>query len=362
MPRTWLPHEVEAFVAARPQWFPAEPRKVRRLGSGESYDAWLVLGPSAPADVLGPSAPADGADAVVLRLARHPRAQLPADPRDEYAALHLAPPGIAARAIGLDQIADCPPGQAGPAAQQYPAMALGFVPGRVLAAADWSAGMHGHLAGVFARLHARGFDHTGGVREVLEGSPGRAAGSRGPGLDFAAEVEGVIEHWSGRLDASDRESWAALHEPMRAYAVALAPAFADLRRFALIHGDPCLTNLVVDRDRPALIDWEWARIGDPARDLAFLGGAVHAAPWYAPLTDAQITAFVRAYLDAGGHGDLGSLRMRRDAWLAAEAFGVIAYLQWTRAERPRASAAGWRDAAIADLLRSLAEFLRPWGA
>jgi Ser/Thr protein kinase RdoA (MazF antagonist) len=40
--------------------------------------------------------------------------------------------------------------------------------------------------------------------------------------------------------------------------------------FALLHGDLSLGNILWDDSRVALIDWEYARDGDPAEDLAYL--------------------------------------------------------------------------------------------
>ena len=39
-----------------------------------------------------------------------------------------------------------------------------------------------------------------------------------------------------------------------------------------------------------VFDWEWAHVGDPARDLAFSGGPVHADPWYAPMDERRVRA------------------------------------------------------------------------
>ena len=85
-----------------------------------------------------------------------------------------------------------------------------------------------------------------------------------------------------------------------------------------------------------LVDWEWTRIGDPARDLGLIGGAVHADPWYADLNEDLLDGFVSAYRgesevlgsDVDALGDARAMRVRRDAWLVAEGFAVLAYLHW----------------------------------
>jgi len=78
-------------------------------------------------------------------------------------------------------------------------------------------------------------------------------------------------------------------------------AFARLRRECrqglgrpvLVHGDVLPHNLLIDEGRvTALLDWEFAHIGDPAEDLAYLQPAVPAVlPW---------RDFMELYLAAGG--------------------------------------------------------------
>lgn len=65
-----------------------------------------------------------------------------------------------------------------------------------------------------------------------------------------------IEEIVARLQTTELPESAGWHEP----------------HFALIHGDLSLGNLLWDDDgiTPTLIDWEFARDGDPAEDLAYL--------------------------------------------------------------------------------------------
>ena len=55
----------------------------------------------------------------------------------------------------------------------------------------------------------------------------------------------------------------------RALAVPL-PARAGPEPFRLLHGDLVEANVVWGPDGPALVDWEFWRLGDPAEDLAYL--------------------------------------------------------------------------------------------
>lgn len=331
MPRSWTGQEVAEVVAAHPEWLgaPLSAGEPHRVGRGESYEAWLP----APAGPL-------------VRFARRPIGELPADPAEEVAGMRLAPQGVGPRPIGADVLwVDD---------ERYPVVAQEFVPGRVLAPIEWTGALRRVLAAQLATLHTVTYPRPGSVRGVsqaLDPEPGR--------LDFAAEVDGIIDHWAPRLPGAPGEAWAALCGPMQRYAAEVAPEIAALQEFSLIHGDPVLTNIVVDGNRPVLIDWEWTQIGDPARDLGFIGGAVHAGDWYAALTDKQITDLLRAYVSAGGRGEVVALRRRRDAWLAAEGLAVLAYLWWVDADPAQAITPANRSAA-ADLQRTVAAYLAAW--
>jgi aminoglycoside phosphotransferase (APT) family kinase protein len=65
------------------------------------------------------------------------------------------------------------------------------------------------------------------------------------------------------------------------------------RTMGLLQGDVGLHNMLIDADRlTALVDWEAATIGPPARELA--------AAWLAATALMEWSAFVDAYVDAGG--------------------------------------------------------------
>ncbi|MFK5687967.1 hypothetical protein ACI3GN_15520, partial [Lactiplantibacillus plantarum] len=89
--------------------------------------------------------------------------------------------------------------------------------------------------------------------------------------------------------------------------------------------------LVDETGRPWLIDWEWTHVGDPARDLAFVGGQVHAEPWFVDLDDDGIQRQILAYLEErdalGAPVDAAAargMRARRDAYLLHEVFFLSA--------------------------------------
>ena len=312
---------VAALVADHPDWLSSNSLSpndiaVTALGTGESYAAWLATAVESPTSV------------VVVRVARRPGPELPASPREESAGLSLAPAGVGPTPCALAAL--------GP----FPVIVESLVPGQIRTGRYWAdPSLLAAHARTLARLHRRRWLAAGPVTA------------------------------------------ARLGEALRSYAARVEPEFAPLRSFALIHGDSIMTNILVtgpeDASRrrgcavtgigpidevfaepqsPAdarplpglvtrLVDWEWTRIGDPARDLGLIGGAVHADPWYADLNEDLLDGFVSAYRgesevlgsDVDALGDARAMRVRRDAWLVAEGFAVLAYLHW------RDASLHWRD-------------------
>ncbi|MGH9173712.1 MAG: phosphotransferase [Vicinamibacterales bacterium] len=65
------------------------------------------------------------------------------------------------------------------------------------------------------------------------------------------------------------------------------------REFALCHGDLSLGNILWEGDEPGLIDWEFARDGDPAEDIAYLVSEQQLDP-------ALVAEIADTYIDVGG--------------------------------------------------------------
>ena len=63
--------------------------------------------------------------------------------------------------------------------------------------------------------------------------------------------------------------------------------------FALCHGDLSIGNILWDADAVALIDWEFARDGDAAEDIAYLVAEQELAP-------EMVGEIAEGYVDAGG--------------------------------------------------------------
>ncbi|WP_161965144.1 phosphotransferase family protein [Ornithinimicrobium cerasi] len=291
------PEEVAALVDAHPGWWPtgAEDRsgtdtEVTLLGRGESSTAWRAR---------------RGDAELAVRVPHRPPVELPTSLPDEHELLDRLPDGVGARPVAVHE-----PTAADPTAY----LVTTLVPGHVLTPRDWTDGLLAALAGQLARLH------------VL---------ARTDGLDLTGDHD-LVEA------ATDSRDWWREHEPE--HGAALEPlwpavlahqtrvqAAAPATGTTLIHGDACLTNVVVDGDVPRLIDWEWAGAGDPARDLAYAGGRVHADPWYADLDDdrvrRQVEAYAAARADLGSPADVEQLLLRRAGWLVHETYFVTPHLR-----------------------------------
>jgi hypothetical protein len=118
-----------------------------------------------------------------------------------------------------------------------------YVGGGTRPAWAWTPGDAGAVGALLSRVHRV--------------APG--AGPLGPHPDV-----GAIGHVAGIREAlgSDRDALVT-----RALAVAPDPG-ASAR--ALLHGDPWSGNIIWAPSGPVLVDWEYARLGDPAEDVAYL--------------------------------------------------------------------------------------------
>jgi aminoglycoside phosphotransferase (APT) family kinase protein len=137
------------------------------------------------------------------------------------------------------------------------------------------------IARALARLHSLPLDQfaatgldpaTAGVTEA----------------SIAAGVEGLVERIAG-LTGPPCASVPLARQWLLDHVADVVPA----PRLALLQGDFGFHNMLVDGDRlTALVDWEAAAIGPPARELAAAFNAIAALmPW---------PDFVAAYVDGGG--------------------------------------------------------------
>ncbi|MFH9425680.1 phosphotransferase family protein [Streptomyces sp. NPDC017529] len=306
---------------------------VRLLGQGESYTAWRL--------------DTDGSPSLVIRVTRRAPEDLPRPISQEFAALPLLPDGIGPSAVLLEQARDNPLGS--------PYMVCGYVSGRVLQPAQWNDGLLAAHARQMSRLHARGFDRCGSV--------GALADEQDTHLSLTRMFTTGLTWWSETFPhVVDDPEVSRLLPRVEAFVAAAEPAFRRLERFTLIHGDLVVPNILVDdTGTPRYVDWEWAEIGDPAQDLAYIGGYVPAPPWYLPLDRTRIRRLLETYLQHAPDTcdeTPESLAARRDAWEVYERFFSSLHFR-TRRNSPEDLQAGLYTRAVAQLTSGLHHRLTP---
>lgn len=320
---------IATLVSAHPQWFddgrgaPKRPNPSATLiGTGESYAAWLVISREA-ADLQD----RDGPRSVVVRVPHRP-AELPRPMSEEFAALVAAPEGLGPRPIHLSapgeslaqELSGATGGAAdgGTGASAY--MVVGRVPGQVRPPGAWTDDLLAAHARQLARLHEHTFDGHGDLTSTE---------SLTPRLSMVESGESGMAWWrEHHRDLATADDVRALWPRVQALFAATEPEFERLQQFALIHGDAAVPNILISGGVPRYVDWEWAHIGDPARDLAFIGGAVWQAPWYLRLDDTRFARYVQAYCAAvGPDADAAALTARARAWLVNETFFVALHFR-----------------------------------
>jgi aminoglycoside phosphotransferase (APT) family kinase protein len=123
---------------------------------------------------------------------------------------------------------------------------------------------------------------------------------RGSGVDVDAEVttatvSAAVEGMSARIGELSGPPIAAVGLA-RAWLLAHMDDVVPPGPLCLLQGDVGLHNMLVDDDRlTALVDWEAATVGPPARELA--------ATWQAATALTDWPDFVAAYVRAGGAAD-----------------------------------------------------------
>ncbi|GGL07855.1 phosphotransferase family protein [Streptomyces flaveus] len=307
--------------------------RVRWLGQGESYTAWRL--------------DADGSPPLVVRVARRAPEDLPRPMSKEFAALPHLPDGIGPSPVLLEQARNNPLGS--------PYMVCGYVSGRVRRPAEWNGGLLAAHARQMSRLHARAFDRCGDVGAPVE--------EQATCLSLTHLFATSLTWWSETFPhVVDDPEVSRLLPRVEAFVAAAEPAFRRLERFALIHGDLVVPNILVDdAGTPRYVDWEWVEIGDPAKDLAYIGGYVPAPPWYLPLDRTRIRRLLESYLRYAPDTcdeTLDSLATRRDAWEVYERFFSSLHFR-TRRNTSEDLQTGLYTHAVAQLTAGLRRRLAP---
>jgi hypothetical protein len=123
------------------------------------------------------------------------------------------------------------------------------------------------------------------------------AGASGMGEVAKMSADITLDKLGDRMSAEDRDTFRA------AMGLVTPWLLSEYDRFALLHGDYRLDNLLFDRTRVSVVDWQTLGVGLPARDLAY---------FTATSLDSQLRASIEQGLVADYHR-------------ALSAFGVIDY-------------------------------------
>lgn len=287
---------------------------VTALGIGESYAAWLV---------------SDGSRPFVVRMPRRPPAEMPCSMSDEFKAAQFIPRDVGSRAVAMDESSENALG--------CPYIVSSFVPGSVIAASEWNERLLREHARQLAKLHRPTFTQAGPIEGEMFT------------LDIVQEFDEGFSWWRNtHPEITDDDEVTALAHDIRERLVIAAPDFEGIS-YSFIHGDLVATNVVVDAaGTPRYIDWEWARIGDVAQDLAYIGGEVTGGPWYARMDSRLVTEFLAEYQAGratqmdGQVEPLNRLRSRRDAWELTERF--LSSLHFSKQTNTAADVGQYADA------------------
>jgi hypothetical protein len=104
-----------------------------------------------------------------------------------------------------------------------------------------------------------------GLSAVSMPKPGDEAAAKGLGDVSVMAADITIDKLGARMSAEDKETLTA------AMGMVTPWLLAEPKRFALMHGDYRLDNMLFDPDRTRItvVDWQTMGVGLPARDLAY---------------------------------------------------------------------------------------------
>ncbi|MFZ1381612.1 MAG: phosphotransferase [Scrofimicrobium sp.] len=260
-------------------------------GTGESYAVWSL---------------SDDDSSCMLRIPLRPLKEMPHPMDREFQVASCVSPDVGPRALYFE------PDPGNPLGAPY--IVSEFTPGGTKRERQWTQSDFDSLVPVIATLHSGpSWDLEGGAGDINLLNGFRQARSW---WQENAPQTAAPDHVAALGDRAERfiesNQWAS-----------------EGAQVCAIHSDLCATNIVFDgQDRPRLIDWEWAENGDPAKDLAYVGGEAYCDPWYVPMSRADVKRFVRSYV-VQMHPELSSdeledeyqrLLARRDSWEAWERY------------------------------------------
>jgi len=126
---------------------------------------------------------------------------------------------------------------------------------------------------------------------------------------------------------------------------------------SIIHGDATPTNILVNGDSVALIDWEFAHLNDPMAEFSTIYYEdidYNNGKWRVHINADEKEALFTGYLEAGGRIDEDRIRL----WMNIDKLGASLYLYWRLKQSGRETTADQTDLFTRELnklIRSLDE-------
>lgn len=124
------------------------------------------------------------------------------------------------------------------------------------------------------------------------------AGAAGMGEVATMSADITLEKLGDRMSAQDRDTFSA------AMGLVAPWLLAEYDRFALLHGDYRLDNMLFDpeRTRVSVVDWQTLGVGLPARDLAYFTATSLNSQLRASIEHDLVAAYHQALLTCGVTG------------------------------------------------------------
>lgn len=239
-----------------------------------------------------------------LRLCHRP--EVAQNLEREFTLLGTLPKGFGPRPYLLDTSAEILPG---------PFALVSYLPGEVQARLT------------LEQLRAHGCR----LAELHNATESHAEGAASP--DIHQEFLSSLAYWRGSHPALlEQPDVKRLILVLGRHFERVSAPLAGSARAVIIHGDPCLPNILFDGAQANYIDWEWTRLGDPAQDLSQVGWHFENPPWQTRLSETDEAAYLDAY--QGLRPD-PTLLERRRLWVTL--YGFFDHLHFRTKEAAQAA-------------------------
>ncbi|WP_236984290.1 MULTISPECIES: phosphotransferase family protein [Mycobacterium] len=125
-----------------------------------------------------------------------------------------------------------------------------------------------------------------------------AEGAKGMGEVAKMSVDITLQKLGDRMTAADRETFSTTMSLVAPWLM------SEYDRFALLHGDYRLDNLLFDpqRTRVSVVDWQTLGVGLPARDLAYFTATSLDSQLRPAIEESLVEQYHRALCDYGVSG------------------------------------------------------------